>query len=57
MTVDVGANRLDMDVPPGVLEQRKAEWTAPKPRYSVGVFAKYCQLVSSASEGATTSGV
>jgi len=57
VTVDVEANRLDMDVAPEVLAERKAAWKAPPPRYSVGVFAKYCQLVSSASEGATTSGV
>jgi dihydroxy-acid dehydratase len=32
-----------------------ASWKAPEPRYKTGVFAKYCALVSSASEGAVTS--
>ena len=36
------------------LESRRADWTAPAPRYKRGVFAKYWQTVSSASEGAVT---
>jgi dihydroxy-acid dehydratase len=32
-----------------------ASWKAPELRYKTGVFAKYCTLVSSASEGAVTS--
>ena len=31
-----------------------AEWKPREPRYKTGVFAKYCKLVSSASEGAVT---
>ena len=35
-------------------QQRLAAWTAPAPRYTTGVFAKYARLVSSASTGAVT---
>jgi dihydroxy-acid dehydratase len=51
---DVEARRLDLDVPPAVLDERRAGWTPPPPRYTTGVLAKYAALVSSASEGAIT---
>ena len=38
------------------LASRRAAWTPPAPRYPGGVFAKYAALVSSASEGAITTG-
>ena len=38
------------------LAERRARWTPPAPRYTTGVMAKYAALVSSASEGAVTSG-
>jgi len=39
-----------------VLAERRARWTAPAPRYTTGAMAKYAALVSSASDGAITSG-
>ncbi len=36
------------------LSPRAAVWKPPKAAYESGVFAKYAQLVSSASEGAVT---
>jgi dihydroxy-acid dehydratase len=33
---------------------RLADWKAPEPRFTSGVFAKYAAQVSSASEGAIT---
>jgi len=36
------------------LIERLAGWKAPAPRYTTGVFGKYCALVASASEGAVT---
>jgi dihydroxy-acid dehydratase len=36
--------------------QRRSRWTAPPPRYPGGVLAKYAALVSTASEGAVTTG-
>jgi dihydroxy-acid dehydratase len=56
IVIDVDARRLDLDVPAAELEQRRGRWTAPAPRYTTGVMAKYAALVSSASEGAVTTG-
>jgi dihydroxy-acid dehydratase len=55
VTIDVAGGRIDMQVPAETIKQRMANWKAPEPRYKTGVFAKYCALVSSASEGAVTS--
>ncbi|HXG26523.1 MAG TPA: dihydroxy-acid dehydratase [Candidatus Binatia bacterium] len=54
--VDVTNRRLDLNVPEAVLAQRRAAWQAPAPRYTGGVMAKYAAQVSSASEGAVTTG-
>jgi dihydroxy-acid dehydratase len=54
--IDVDRKALDLDVPADVLAERRARWTPPPPRYAGGVMAKYAALVSSASEGAVTTG-
>ena len=54
--IDVAAKRMDLLVDEGELARRRAEWSAPPPRYASGVMAKYAALVSSASEGAVTTG-
>ena len=54
--IDVEAKRLDLLVDAAELDRRRAAWTAPQPRYASGVMAKYAALVSSASEGAVTTG-
>jgi dihydroxy-acid dehydratase len=54
ITVDADRGVLDLDIAPEELARRLAAWHAPAPRYTTGVFAKYCALVSSASEGAVT---
>jgi dihydroxy-acid dehydratase len=54
--VDVDARRLDLDVAGEELAARRARWSPPPPRYASGAMAKYAALVSSASEGAITSG-
>src|SRR5262245_25582326 len=56
IVIDVDARRLDLEVPEQVLARRKAGWRAPAPRYAGGVMAKYAALVSSASDGAVTTG-
>jgi dihydroxy-acid dehydratase len=56
IVIDVDAKTLDLDVPADVLAERRARWTPPAPRYTGGVMAKYAALVSSASEGAVTTG-
>jgi dihydroxy-acid dehydratase len=54
--IDVEAKRLDLLVDDDELARRRAAWTAPPPRYASGVMAKYAALVSSASDGAVTTG-
>jgi dihydroxy-acid dehydratase len=56
IVIDVDAARIDLAVAADVLEQRRGRWSAPAPRYTGGVMAKYAALVSSASEGAVTTG-
>jgi dihydroxy-acid dehydratase len=56
IVIDVEARRMDLNVPEDVLAERRARWQAPPPRYTTGVMAKYAALVSSASEGAITTG-
>jgi dihydroxy-acid dehydratase len=55
IAIDITERRIDLEVAPETLAQRLAIWKAPAPRYRTGVFAKYCALVSSASDGAVTS--
>ncbi|MBA2380697.1 MAG: dihydroxy-acid dehydratase [Chloroflexi bacterium] len=56
IVIDVDAGRLDLAVDGAVLDRRRAGWTAPAPHYRGGVMAKYAALVSSASQGAVTTG-
>jgi dihydroxy-acid dehydratase len=51
---DILARRLAVDVPDSELQSRLKGWSAPPPRYTSGVMAKYARLVSSASKGAVT---
>ncbi len=54
--IDVDRKAMDLLVDPAELAARRAAWTAPPPPYRGGVMAKYAALVSSASEGAITTG-
>ncbi len=54
--IDVDRKALDLHVAEDTLAARRAAWTPPAPRYPGGVFAKYAALVSSASDGAITTG-
>ncbi|HLQ47528.1 MAG TPA: dihydroxy-acid dehydratase [Candidatus Dormibacteraeota bacterium] len=56
IVIDVDRKAVDMSVSPDVLAERRSRWSAPKPRYAGGVMAKYAALVSTASEGAVTTG-
>src|SRR5947209_20143045 len=55
ITIDIPNRRLDLGVSNGDVEQRLESWTAPPPKYTRGVFAKYVASVGSAKEGAVTS--
>ncbi|MFB2923271.1 MULTISPECIES: dihydroxy-acid dehydratase [Aerosakkonema] len=54
ITIDANARSLHLHVSDEELARRQAEWQPPKPRYTMGVLAKYAKLVSSSSVGAVT---
>jgi dihydroxy-acid dehydratase len=56
IVIDVDRRALDLEVPEDVLAERRGRWAPPAPRYASGVLAKYAALVSTASEGAVTTG-
>ena len=54
ITFDIPNRKLTLNVPEAEIANRLAAWKAPEPRFKRGVFAKYANSVSSASEGAVT---
>jgi dihydroxy-acid dehydratase len=54
ITIDAEKTLLELVVDEKEIEARRKAWTAPAPRYTTGVLAKYARLVSSASVGAVT---
>jgi len=54
ITVDAHKLLLQLNVDDAELGRRRAAWTAPAPRYTRGVLAKFAKLASSASKGAVT---
>ena len=52
ITIDAHALKLELNVPESEIARRKAGWTAPAPRYTRGVQAKFAFNASSASKGA-----
>ena len=52
--IDAEHRRIDLVVEDAELDGRRAEWSAPTPRYAGGALAKYAKLVGSASKGAVT---
>jgi len=54
ITIDADACRIDVKLSAAEIAKRMRSWSAPEPSYTLGVFAKYAALVSSASEGAVT---
>ncbi len=52
---DVNARRLSVELSDAELADRLKAWTPPAPKYKSGVMAKYANMVSSSSTGATTS--
>jgi dihydroxy-acid dehydratase len=51
---DIARRKLDVELTDAEIQKRLASWTAPTPRFTHGVMAKYALLVSSASIGAVT---
>jgi dihydroxy-acid dehydratase len=56
IVIDVDRKAVELDVAADELARRRARWTAPAPRYTGGVMAKYAAQVSSATNGAVTTG-
>jgi dihydroxy-acid dehydratase len=56
IVIDVDRKALDLDMPPAVLDERRARWAPRPPNYATGVLAKYAALVGSAAGGAVTTG-
>ncbi len=54
ITIDAQQRLLQLNVSEDVLRQRRADWQAPRPRYTSGILGKYAKLVSSSSLGAVT---
>lgn len=54
ITIDAEARTLNIEVDAAELSARLAQWSAPAPRYTRGVLAKYMRVVSPASRGAVT---
>jgi dihydroxy-acid dehydratase len=54
ITFDIPSRTLTLNVSEAEIAARLAKWKAPEPRFKRGVFAKYANTVSSASEGAIT---
>ena len=54
ITFDIPNRELRLEVPAEEIAKRLKDFKAPEPRYKRGVFAKYANTVSSASEGAVT---
>ena len=54
ITIDALHQLIQLNVPDAEIAQRRAAWTAPAPRYTRGVLAKYAVLARSASKGAVT---
>jgi dihydroxy-acid dehydratase len=52
ITIDSRALKLELNVPDSEIERRRTQWTAPAPRYTRGVQAKFAFNASSASKGA-----
>lgn len=54
VVIDAAAHSLDVELDGATIRARLGQWSAPEPRYTSGVMAKYARLVSSAAEGAVT---
>jgi dihydroxy-acid dehydratase len=54
IVIDAEAHTIDLLVDDKVLEERRADWKAPEPRYTSGFLAKYALLAQGAERGAIT---
>jgi len=52
--IDADAKRIDVLIDDAELSRRRAAWSAPKPRHTAGLLAKYALSVGQADVGAVT---
>jgi dihydroxy-acid dehydratase len=52
ITIDIPANRLEVNLSDEELAERKKSWKAPAPRITSGCLAKYASMATSADTGA-----
>ena len=51
ISIDIPARRIDLLVETGEMEIRRKSWTAPEPKITSGILARYRNSVTSASKG------
>ena len=56
ISIDATSNRLELEVSPEELEQRRSQWEAPPFKVTRGTLLKYVRTVSSAARGCVTDG-
>ena len=54
ITIDADTRTVTLGISQAEIDERLSRWTAPAPRYTRGVLAKYAKTVTSASDGAVT---
>ncbi len=52
IVIDIDKRALSVELSDAEIQKRQSEWSAPPPRYTHGVMARYAALVSQANEGA-----
>jgi dihydroxy-acid dehydratase len=52
--IDVANHAIDLLVDDATLNERRAQWKLPEPRYTSGFLAKYAKLAQGAEKGAIT---
>lgn len=52
ISIDIPANKLDVELSQEELAARRAQWQVPEPKIKTGYLARYASMVSSASTGA-----
>jgi len=51
ISIDIPARKVELLVDPAEIERRRAAWTAPEPKITSGILARYRASVTSASKG------
>jgi dihydroxy-acid dehydratase len=54
ISIDAKQRRIDVELAADELARRRAAWTAPPPKATRGVLARYVRSVRTASEGCVT---